>query len=299
MNWFTSPINSGKPQLVITDAVEKKQQSLKRCIVFLRFMFLKSAFIIAIISYSILSFSQNWKIEKIKVYNSKQKKTTIDSTATGSIALDNINNVIYVVENGNFNTYSFNYCQKIEGDSHYSSYELKQIDLSKPKGNVVITYSDNNEGKLIFSIDEFTKTYYLFSTDSPYYNPGNYIQYLESYFKKIHFDWIVAHKETNGSIFYIQSVPLEKTYNQIKIWVKELCRSKKVKGILYKNVEIKHLMTFDCNSKQVLIGDNYYYDSNKKIIYTVLADYPTWENIVPESIGEMLLNKVCEFLNKK
>ncbi len=89
----------------------------------------------------------------------------------------------------------------------------------------------------------------------------------------------------------------------IKIWTKQTSKSftdsrSKQKKVYY-NIYIIQLFEFDCkNSKSKLLSRTFYSSKGGVIFGNDIEPFDTdWEMVIPESVGESLLNKVCELYN--
>ncbi|WP_124019516.1 surface-adhesin E family protein [Flavobacterium laiguense] len=59
------------------------------------------------------------------------------------------------------------------------------------------------------------------------------------------------------------------------------------------------LMEFDCNSSKSRTLSRTVYSSTGSVIVenTINANFSDWDYIIPDSVGETLLGKVCELYN--
>lgn len=111
--------------------------------------------------------------------------------------------------------------------------------------------------------------------------------------------WILVGHDLEKTSYYIKSTMESKDFsNAYKVWVKELMPTFKIKTKIYKNVKILILYSFYCEEKQISKEQWVLYDSNGKVI-TNSQPYDTGipENVIPDSMGESLLNKACELFN--
>jgi hypothetical protein len=114
--------------------------------------------------------------------------------------------------------------------------------------------------------------------------------------------WIYAASSTNGSKFYVKSTTVSQS-NTIKVWTKS------TGNITYKidSRELKVpdgydmcLYEFDCNTHRCKLYSRYTYDASGQVLtsYNFEEWGPIkWNDIVPDSVFEGVLEKVCELYN--
>lgn len=115
-------------------------------------------------------------------------------------------------------------------------------------------------------------------------------------------DWIYVCKKTNGlDKFYMKSTCVSANDHVIKIWVKDIAASFTYSGRTYRNVSTETLYEFDCSGRQLQIDQAVTYDSEGNTIESYeYEDYERkWTDVVPGSIGEMLLNEACQLFNNQ
>lgn len=123
-------------------------------------------------------------------------------------------------------------------------------------------------------------------------------------------NWIEATKDKFGNKFYIKSSIVSKggdfgnDESVIKIWTKQTVKKisdqrSKSKGKVYLNAYMIELMEFDCNNSKSRILSRTVYSSTGTVIgeNTIDSNFSEWDYIIPDSIGETLLGKVCELYN--
>ncbi len=112
-------------------------------------------------------------------------------------------------------------------------------------------------------------------------------------------NWIYAGSATNGNKYYVRNTSTNEIGNK-KVWSKTIGKSLKYskKGKIYTllNGYCIDLHEYDCNGKQMQLLSYVYYSSNGTPVHSAtLASYEVeWIDVIPDSIGEMLLEKVCE-----
>ena len=109
--------------------------------------------------------------------------------------------------------------------------------------------------------------------------------------------WTFVCLGTNGDHWYIKNEPVNKEYGEIKVWFKTLTVLKINKKI-YKHVEGKELLVIKCKAKQSKTISTIYYSSTGKILLQKETSSASFEDVIPNSVGELLLNKACELFNK-
>ena len=118
--------------------------------------------------------------------------------------------------------------------------------------------------------------------------------------------WIVAAKSIDSKgTYYINSTYISNENQIIKIWIKSIIQKdlwvtkgkSKIKKKVY--TENRLLYEFDCeNHKTMLLYDVKYNSSGDVISAYNPEEYEKkWEISIPDTIGEILLNKVCELYN--
>ena len=122
-------------------------------------------------------------------------------------------------------------------------------------------------------------------------------------------NWIEVGKDKFGNEYYIKSSIVSKggdfgnKDSIIKIWTKQTSKSftdnRNKKKKVYYNIYLIQLFEFDCsNSSAKLLSRTFYTSKGGVIMGNDIEPYSTnWEVVVPDSMGEAILNKVCELYN--
>ena len=114
-------------------------------------------------------------------------------------------------------------------------------------------------------------------------------------------EWIDARTLANGDKLFLKSSYVSKNESLIKIWAKKefkkMSLNKNGRRITYKNGTSLALFEINCNDRKVKIDSNIYYDSQGNIIERSDA-VGDWENAIPDSNGEFILDKACSLFNK-
>jgi hypothetical protein len=114
-------------------------------------------------------------------------------------------------------------------------------------------------------------------------------------------DWIYVGNSTSGISYYIRNSAVTETGYK-RVWSKQLAKvlSYQKKGKTHKltNGYCLELREYDCDSKQIKLISWAYYNARGEVVHSVnLQEYETeWVDVIPDSIGELLLNQVCELL---
>ena len=112
-------------------------------------------------------------------------------------------------------------------------------------------------------------------------------------------DWVYAGASTKGDKYYVRNSSTEE-YEGKKVWTKQVSKT-----ITYKKGNKTYTLTdgyclnlriYDCSGRRFKLVSFAYYNSKGTVVYSYqFPDYLTeWQDVFPDSIGEMLLDKVCE-----
>ena len=122
-------------------------------------------------------------------------------------------------------------------------------------------------------------------------------------------DWVYAGADSDGDKWYVKSTFVKKEENfggsgeSIRIWTKKEINKKTIrkggKTLTYANVKELQLIIADCSDRKLKFVTTTVYDSKGKVIHSwTLQDYEQeWSDVVPDSMGEAMLNKICELFN--
>ena len=121
--------------------------------------------------------------------------------------------------------------------------------------------------------------------------------------------WEEVTKDKFGNKYYIKTSYVSKggqfgsDENIIKIWTKktvnEIEDKRQNKRKIYKNAYVIELIEFDCrNSSTKLHSRTAYSAQGNLIIADNIDPFDTdWNVIIPDSVGETIINRVCELYN--
>jgi hypothetical protein len=113
-------------------------------------------------------------------------------------------------------------------------------------------------------------------------------------------DWIyVGQSAKDESKYYIRSTPVANNYHK-KVWIKQTNKKitiqKNGKSVVYNDAYDLILYEFNCNDRQILIHSMASYSSTGTLLESYKPEEyeKEWSDVIPDSVGEMLLNKACE-----
>ena len=116
----------------------------------------------------------------------------------------------------------------------------------------------------------------------------------------IYAQWIEAGRSTDNSIYYLRKH--SEKYGSTKVWVKEVSKSlayyTKTGKKAFINGYSMTLYDTNCDEKQLaLVSLTVYNLSGNVVSTTKLEEYEIdWQDVIPDSVGEMILTKACELL---
>lgn len=113
-------------------------------------------------------------------------------------------------------------------------------------------------------------------------------------------DWIMATSTSDrNEVYYIKSSYVKKEYSEIKVWVKVKSKTTKIKNKVYSNTEEKQLWMVNCSERQYKLLKSITYNSSGNVINSdERSEYAVpWDDIIPDSIGEGVVDKVCSLFN--
>lgn len=122
-------------------------------------------------------------------------------------------------------------------------------------------------------------------------------------------NWTEVTKDKFGNKFFIKSKIVSKGddfgYNQdiIKIWTKQIIKKvtdqrSKSKGKVYLNAYMLQLMEYDCKNMKLRVISSTAYSANGAVFGSEdFGSFADWEDVIPDSVGETMIEKVCELYN--
>jgi len=123
--------------------------------------------------------------------------------------------------------------------------------------------------------------------------------------KSVAQDWILVGSDSDGDKWYIKSSYVSKDNygGGIKLWVKKEVKKttikKKGQSFTYINAKELQLLVADCSERKIKFVASTLYNSQGKVVNNwTLEDFnQEWLDVVPDSIGEIMLEKICELMN--
>jgi hypothetical protein len=113
-------------------------------------------------------------------------------------------------------------------------------------------------------------------------------------------EWTFVGNSTDGDQYYLRGMAGNSDEGTTKRWSKRVSKSmsytKGGKKYTLVNGYCLSLYDYDCSGRQSKLVSFAYYNSKGSLVYSLqFQEYQTeWYDVLPDSIGEMLLNKVCE-----
>ena len=118
-------------------------------------------------------------------------------------------------------------------------------------------------------------------------------------------DWVYVGADSDENKWYVKSEYVKKgslddSENSFRIWTKKELKKttikKNGKTLTYTNVKELQLIVADCEERKIKFVTNTVYDSQGKIIEsnTLLDFLQAWVDVVQDSMGEAMLDKICE-----
>lgn len=109
--------------------------------------------------------------------------------------------------------------------------------------------------------------------------------------------WLYAGSSKQKDKVYIRSEYVSKENGKIYIWTKWKVPKQVINKITYLNVEIKEFVGVECETKKMTTKKSIIYSSSGKVIKSY-DDYENWQDIIPDSMEEVILNTICEVFNQ-
>lgn len=127
-------------------------------------------------------------------------------------------------------------------------------------------------------------------------------------YKGIAQDWLYVSSDKEGSKWYVKSSYVSRdgydgNSGNIKIWTKKELKKrtikKKGKTLTYTNAKELQLIFADCSDRKIKFVTTTVYNSEGNVIDSwTLEDYEQeWNDVVPDSMGEAMLDKICGLFN--
>lgn len=187
--------------------------------------------------------------------------------------------------------------------------------VSKDLKNWSIAYSYSRLGKCYANLNDRINAFYSFEKACHYDDTNSDSKYnLELYrILKDNPDWDLVCTTNESAVLYNKQ-RIEKNSTNTFAWLKNVLfpGSGSIETARQSFIEKRNLDTekyksfeyslayygFDCLHKKLRAMDLIYYEGSGNVIERISLDEPTWENAIPESVGEVMLEAVCK-LGKK
>jgi hypothetical protein len=121
-------------------------------------------------------------------------------------------------------------------------------------------------------------------------------------------DWVPVCTAADGGKWYIKSTYVKKdgfenSGDNIRIWRKierkKTTIKKNGKSLTYTNVQKLQLIVVDCSDRKIKYVATVVYNSQGEVIdsYNFEEYEQEWNDVVPDSVDEATLDKICELFN--
>lgn len=118
-------------------------------------------------------------------------------------------------------------------------------------------------------------------------------------------NWIYAGADAQDVEWYVKSTYIKKyklgsSTEKIRLWIKIEFKEKKIenngKPLTLKNAKELQLIIADCTDRKIKIVTTTTYNSEGMVIdnFNPNEFEQVWDDVVPDSIGDTVLNKICE-----
>jgi hypothetical protein len=120
-------------------------------------------------------------------------------------------------------------------------------------------------------------------------------------------DWVSVGADTDDNKWYVKSTYVKKDLYSgggIKIWTKQESKqmtitTKSGETVKLTNAKELQLIVVNCKERKMKLVSSTVYNSQGKMVSNLtLQDYEQdWIDVVPDSMGEAMLDKTCELFN--
>lgn len=117
-------------------------------------------------------------------------------------------------------------------------------------------------------------------------------------------DWVFICENSFGAKTYVQSRYVKKEtlsgISFITIWVKSISPRMTIKGVdkVYKNTATLILYMINCQDKKMQTDKMIIYSSTGEMLQSLTDIGGSWQYVVPDSIGESIVEYVCKTFNQ-
>lgn len=107
--------------------------------------------------------------------------------------------------------------------------------------------------------------------------------------------WIFCSKNSYGDSIFIKNNYIDKKGNIVKLWARLIYPKDKKTN---KSEELLQIVEYDCDKKRMRNGHYWIYGTNKRKIEEGEDKIKNWSSVVPDTINELILQKVCSLFIK-
>jgi hypothetical protein len=125
-----------------------------------------------------------------------------------------------------------------------------------------------------------------------------FVLFILSSYHSFSQDWQFAGSSQDGEKYYIRNAGTNDVGYK-KYWMKTVAKNiiyfKNDKKINLTNGYRMDLYEYNCSSKQNKLLSIYHYNSSNKVVNSLTIPFyrTEWRDVLPDSVGEMILDKAC------
>lgn len=109
--------------------------------------------------------------------------------------------------------------------------------------------------------------------------------------------WLYCTESTSKDKWFIRTELINKSYGEIKVWIKIKSPTLTIKKKVYKDAYQKVLIYFKCKEKETKTMKFVSYNKDGELIDQIDTPYDNYETIIPDSVVEEALKIVCYLFN--
>jgi len=254
------------------------------------------AFLFSFSISNVYSMQEKWIIDSADIFNNKTNKSSTVYPRFGYAFLDMTNHILTFPPEIQQGFFVFNHVEGYLDEDGLSYYFRDKSFSNTTNKSIHLTLSipsqeSNNNARIYITTNSTTTTIYIRRLAFELIDK-EYLTQIKSGLDEIRFDWIYVGDTNEGNNLFLFSTPAKnQTAGEITLWVKEEMLTYKHKNIVYSKAVCKSMMRFDCSSNRILVAENHYYTEKGNLINS--DDGSEWGNVIPETVGEILLKKAC------